>query len=248
MNESWKNLVYVPNLKNLAKKVALFAFGAAVERNFRVLRFVWSRIQMAAMNTPLFDGCRSTAVLVVDLDKKNGMCLIARRACPGMRMPYVLDRNPRLCWYNDLDREQFKVGSVLDAETNMVPRLVALALRALSEGTLNIPTHHVMVERKERVSTLPFVLDRQKNVEMIRNVVRNSIRYADANPACVRLMYHRQKMQIAIPLIDRDYHLHSDLSLVVCFAPNGIYCPTVLTKSMVEYDLTTPAQIMGKVA
>jgi len=250
IKKSWKDLVFTAGLANLASRVAVhwdrpYSYG--------LQRWIWSKIQEAALQRPIFSRDRSEALLLVDLEVAV-FCFLARRVL-WSKYPYVMSRAGSIFLFEDFDFSHFEaVPRLTPRKTDSsVKELMRAAVKAVDTGSLNCPTFHGL-QHRERLKSLQLPEKRGNAKVLLERVIRQSIRYAANCLPSIKLMSWHGATQLLIPLVgdcDCEYRLHPELFVVLRFDGRNesqVYVPTILSREMVEIDTALPQEFLKKKA
>ena len=243
-------LIYLDDVKNLPKRIATLVYGAKAIQNRTLLASVWNKVMTTLILAPLtgtvfFERMRQEILVLVDLGCQNKIFLRARRSSrPGF--PYILEKNGGLCRIEEVDVTRYEGMPEKLKEKKIDARpWLASAKKALDANSIEIGGHHITAERSSRLSALCFCGAYEDNQRTLNNVVRNTINYAVASPLVAKVSAYKGHLQLTIPVIDANMHLHPELSLVISFDPKGavVAIPTILRTDMIDSNLRSPDQI-----
>lgn len=243
IKKSWKDLVFTAGLANLASRVAVhwdrpYSYG--------LQRWIWSKIQEAALQRPIFSRDRSEALLLVDLEVAV-FCFLARRVL-WSKYPYVMSRTGSIFLFEDFDFSHFEtVPRQTPRKLDFNVRdLMQAAVKAVDEGSLNCPTYHGL-QHKDRLKSLELPDKREDAVVVLESIIRQSIHYAANSLSSVKEMTWRGHPQLMFPVVC-NYHIHPEVYVVVRYdgRDGRPFVPTFLSKSQVYQDISIPKEVYVK--
>ncbi len=243
-------LIYLDDVKNLPKRIASLVYGAKAIQNKALLASVWNKVMSTLTLAPLtgtvfFERMRQEILVLVNLGCQNKIFLRARRS-PRPGFPYILEKNGGLCRIEEVDVTRYEgmPERLKEKKIDAKPWL-ASAKKALDRGDIEIGGYHITAERSSRLSALCFCGAYEDDQRILNDVVRNTINYAVASPLMAKISAYKGRLQLTMPVIDTNMHLHPELSLVISFDPKGavVAVPTILRTDMVNLNLRSPDQI-----